>query len=61
MMQIMWLNQSRGDSMGSNFTWTLELLHNGWLLLVFGFMIFLGIYHAHEAIEERKQRKRERT
>jgi hypothetical protein len=43
--------------MGGNFTWTLELLHNGWLLLVFVFMGFLGVYYAHEAITERKQRK----
>jgi hypothetical protein len=42
-----------------NFTWTLELLHNGWFLLVFLFMGFLAAYHIHEAVEERKQRKRE--
>jgi hypothetical protein len=40
-----------------NFTWTLELLHNGWLLLVFTFMVFLAVYHAHEAIEEKLIKK----
>lgn len=46
--------------MGDNFTWTLELLHNGWILLVFLFMAFLGAYHIHEAIEEHKKRKLEK-
>lgn len=45
--------------MGNNFTWTLELLHNGWILLVFVFMGFLAIHSIHEGIEERKQRKKE--